>query len=691
MAGNRKNNQAAALMQERAQGQQITGQNTERQQGSAADSMNYSITGDFMRAEDILQKQEPTYPGRDGVIGQKEIDAAFQRLLQDKTDLSAFKDRIRENHEYFEMCNTSGRLRNREKKKKYQKSQSGFLFNSIANKHADFMDNFPEPAILPREESDQDVSKTLTSILPCIHEQNDFEKTYSECCYDKLIGGTSAYAVVWNGQKLNGLGDIEVRPADLMNLYWESGVEDIQKSKDLFYVRMEDTEKLEKQYPFLAGKIGGANEFTDARYVYETQTDTSKYTTVIEWYYKKTILAQNGIGETVTKEVLHYCKFVPGQLIFASENAPEEYPNGWYEHGLYPFVFDALFPLKGSPAGFGYVDVIKSPQEYIDRLDTVIEENAEWKALPRYFLPQGAGINDADFRDMDKRLLKYTGNIDGLKPIETPDLPAVSLNVRTMKVDELKEVSGNRDFSQGTSSGGVTAASAIAALQEAGSKLSRDMIKSSYNAFRSVIYQEIELIRQFYDTQRAFRITEPNEQYSFLKFDNRAMKAGQQINEFGQALAGRTPYFDIRISAQKASPYARITQNELAKELYSAGMFNPQLADQALICIGMMDFDGKDEVLQKINTNYTLYMQNMQLQAQVGQLAQVAAAMTGDPQTAALAQAVSQQGEQGQQIPTSRKQIGGTVETDSIGNNRATGNPKADRSKQATAERAEAR
>ena len=32
---------------------------------------------------------------------------------------------------------------------------SGWLFNAIANKHADVMDNFPSANVLPREEGDR--------------------------------------------------------------------------------------------------------------------------------------------------------------------------------------------------------------------------------------------------------------------------------------------------------------------------------------------------------------------------------------------------------------------------------------------------------------------------------------------------------------------------------------------------------
>ena len=58
----------------------------------------------------------------------------------------------------------------------------------------------------------------------------------------------------------------------------------------------------------------------------------------------------------------------------------------------------------------------------------------------------------------------------------------------------------------GGTSGGVTAATAIAALQEAGGKLSRNMIADGYDAFGDVVTLVIELVRQFYGLRRQFRL-----------------------------------------------------------------------------------------------------------------------------------------------------------------------------------------
>ena len=198
------------------------------------------------------------------------------------------------------------------------------------------------------------------------------------------------------------------------------------------------------------------------------------------------------------------------------------------------------------------------------------------------------------------------------------------------KIEELKETSGNRDFSQGSTASGVTAASAIAALQEAGSKLSRDMIKSSFRAYKNVVYQVIELMRQFYDIPRAFRITNKTGQMDFLTFDNSLLRGGGKENSFGIMIGGRMPYFDISIAPQKASPFAKVSQNELAKEMYNLGFFNPEFSDQALACLDMMMFDGKEELMQKIERNGTMYQKIMQMQLTIQKMAALISQSTGD-------------------------------------------------------------
>lgn len=561
---------------------------------------------------------------RINVIGENEINKANEILKKYKDGKKNLEQRIIDNEQWWKIRHWE-QIRG-ETENKDPEPSSAWLFNSIANKHADFMDNFPEPIILPREESDKMTAQVLSDVVPCIMEQNGYEKTYSDTCWYKLKAGTGVYGVFWNSEKENGIGDVDIRQMDILSLFWEPGIKNIQESKNVFSVQLVDNEVLEGKYEFLKGTLSKGEDGQLAKYYYDDEVDTSEKSLVVDWYYKKTI--RNGL---TVREVLHYCKYVGNHVLYATENNADTAITGLYDHGQYPFIFDVMFQEEGTPTGFGYIDTMKDCQMYIDKMNQVIIKNALAAARPRYFVRDTAGLNIDDLMDLSNDIVKVTGNIseEFIRPIQTTPLNGAYLQVLQNKIDELKETSGNRDFSQGSTTSGVTAASAIAALQEAGSKLSRDMIKNTYNAYSEIVKLVIELIRQFYTVPRVFRITGNDGVQNFVSFDNRGMNiAGGE--EYGLDIGNRVPVFDIKISAQKASPFTRISQNEFAKELYNLGFFNPQLSDQALSCIEMMDFDGKEEVRRRIEENGTMYQQIQQMQQQMQMMAQVIAESTGD-------------------------------------------------------------
>lgn len=485
-----------------------------------------------------------------------------------------------------------------------EKPTSAWLFNSIINKHADMMDNFPKPNVLPRSRDSQIDAEKLAKIVPVVLEQNGYQTTYSRKAYDYISDGTAITGVFWDNTKNDGMGDVAIRQIDIHNIFWKPGIEDIQESPEVFTVAAVDNKELVKMYPQMEGKVG--NDKTTVKYEADDSTDDSSMSEVVDWYYKVVEYEDVMIDESGTtlprpKTILHYCKYCNGEVLYSSEN--EGLENGFYQHGKFPFVFQVMFPIKDYPAGFGYIDVMKEPQKYIDVLDQLLADNAFKVGTERYFVRRSLGLNVDDFADYSKPFVEFDGNLDdALKPIDTPTIPAFVLQYQTNKIEELKETSGNRDFSQGTTSGGVTAASAIAALQEAGSKLSRDMIRAAHNAFTEECYLVIELIRQFYTEPREFRIDDGKGGYEFVDYDNANIAAETSAD----GILKSKPIFDLQVTAEKKSPFSRAAQNETAKELYSMGLFNPDMAEPALVCLDMMDFEGKDEIKKKVQDNSIL-------------------------------------------------------------------------------------
>ncbi len=528
---------------------------------------------------------EPLLP-----IDKPQIRAAMDTLTRYKEGKYNLEKRIVENEQWWKMRHWE---LIRDKAKNTVEPASGWLFNSIANKHADAMDNYPEPNVLPREQGDEEHAKMLSSILPVILDRNDFEKIWSDVWWYKLKTGTGCYGVFWNSTLNSGAGDVDIRQMDILNVFWEGGIKDIQNSRNLFTVELIDNTLLEEQYPKLKGKLGG-HSINVAKYLYDDTIDTTNKTPVVDWYYKKNI---NG------KKTVHYCKFVNDVVLYASENEEYYKERGYYDHGMYPFVFDSLFVEEGTPCGFGFIDVMKDTQMYIDKLNQIIIKNAMQSGKRRFFISDNTGVNEEEFADWSREFVHVAGNIDDrtIREISVSQLDSSVMNILQLKINELKEISGNRDVMQGGTSAGVTAASAIAALQESGSKLSRDMIKGSYRAFKAVNYLIIELIRQFYNESRSFRIIGAGGEVDFVEFSNYSINT----DTFSEGLT--KPVFDIEVTVQKSSPFTKTAQNELAKQMYTAGMFNPENCEQALICLEMMDFDGKNTVIDKVSKNAQLY------------------------------------------------------------------------------------
>jgi hypothetical protein len=180
-----------------------------------------------------------------------------------------------------------------------------------------------------------------------------------------------------------------------------------------------------------------------------------------------------------------------------------------------------------------------------------------------------------------------------------------------------------RDFSQGGVAGGVTAASAIAALQEAGGKISRDINKGTYRSYSKIVYMVIELIRQFYDEARNFRITGEEGIADYIQFSNAGIKPQPLAAAYpGAQEAYRLPIFDIKVRAQRSNPFSREANNQLALALLGQGVFAPQNVDAALVALEMMDFESKQKVKQMVQKNGQAF-------AIVNQLVQLMTAQAG--------------------------------------------------------------
>lgn len=511
-------------------------------------------------------------------LTKSDLTAFRETLARYKSGKLALEQRIVEAEQFWKLRHTASLRSGGE-----AEPASGWLVNAILSKHSDAVDAYPEPICLAREAGDTDEAKLLSAILPVILRSNDFEKTWSDVWWYKLKSGTGVYGVFWDGTRLGGMGDIAIEKVDILNLFWEPGVRDIQQSKYLFHVTNCDSDSLCARYPALTDSLCAPAGGTVRKYLTDDAIPAENKIELIEVYYKK-------------RGLLHYAKFAGDTLLFATEGNPD-YPRGWYDHGQYPFVFDPLFPEEGYPdCGYGYVDLCKDAQRSVDTLNACLLKNALVGATPRWFIRSDGGVNEQEYADFTRPFVHVQGRVDtdSLQQIVTQPLPGVYVELLQEKIDEIKQVAGNRDVNNG-GSGAITSASGLALLQEAGNGLSRDMIESGYRAVRHIVHLCIELMRQFYSLPRTFRIVGEGNAEQFVRYTNAVLRGGEN--------PCRLPEFDIDVQVQSENRYSASAYNQLAIQLYSLGIFRPENADTAALMLGMMDFKGKDALLRAIREN----------------------------------------------------------------------------------------
>lgn len=532
-----------------------------------------------------------------GKVSDALIDRAKRAFAEYRSDKAELMTRIKDDEKFYRDAykRTTGTINAK------MDCNTSFIFAAIENARADAVENYPVPNILERSETGTQVAEVLTRIIPAQLEYSGFRRVYKENVRNKNKYGTAIYGVFYN----EFTKEIDIKALDIPDVYVDMHLSDIQDSPFMFICAAIDNDVLKKTYPKFSVLFNG-----DA--TIETLTDDYKLTnrtTVIDCYYKK----DDGS--------LHMMKICKDTIIAATEDM-DGYEAGMYAHGKYPVVFDVLYPQEHCPFGFGMIDIAKSTQIEINKLDNAITENVIVNSKPRYLTKRNGGIDESEFMDLQNNVVHYEGDTDALRPIQATSLHEVCLTHREYKKDELKELLANRDFQQGETTGGVTAASAIERLQQAGEKRSRSTIDDTYDAFSDIVYMTIELMRQFYRDEREFRVSDDSGQREFQRFSNKMMFAPVYT---AAGVHWDKLQFDIDVVPQRENPYTRETANNTILTFWQSGLLAPENADVSVVALKNMNFDGKDKLIRDIRA---LQQQEESKQMQQEQMQSVPADMT---------------------------------------------------------------
>lgn len=472
------------------------------------------------------------------------------------------------------------------------------IFSTVENIQADLMDEYPEAVVTPESSNDEKIGKILTRVVAQNHEACDYLYEYNDLIHDLLVGGYMVQEVGWDPNLNYGFGGAYIRCVSNKNIMFDPLCANIQDGRAVFKIERLPTSWFKQHYPDYAEYFSGGSDLVpDDHFSFGTEIESKEtnYMILLEAWIR-TYDAENH------KYSVHMLQIAGGQLL---ENSYIEKPEGYFMHGMYPFVCTPLYKIKGSPFGRGIVDMFKNPQQYSDKINQILLKNALTAGTNRILVQKGSADLD-EIRDFSKQIIEVS-NIGGITWFQDRPLPAFLMNYMINMQNSIKEESGSNDFSRGNTTGGVTAASAITALMDASSKRSRKEAQVIHNGFAQAVRMELEVEREFETETRTVEITVMGEKQS-LSIQEGFFKDVQNGYD-------RLPVeFRVSIKPARESRFTNLSNNELILQImtmYQGRTINPAILMEA------MNFEGKDIVLEKLKAS-----QQQSIEALQGQLAE---------------------------------------------------------------------
>lgn len=484
------------------------------------------------------------------------------------------------------------------------KPTTPIITSTIENLKADLSDEFPEAVIVPDNPNDTVLAKILTVVLNQELDASGWEGEYDKIIQDVLNCGWCPIEVGYDPFSNSGVGGAYVRYVVNKNWMCDPTTANLQDGRAVFKMERKPLDWFVQRYPDHAPYMKGDDNLVDFHHDdFEAPTSPTRdnYVRLIEAWFRV-------YDREAKKYRVHFVKVAGGVVL---ENSAIEKPEGYYEHGLYPFVICRLFHEKGSALGFGITDLFKDANRFSDKLDQILLLNAYRASRPRLLVQKGL-VDLDEALDYANEVIEVDGAPAAVATWQpTQPLPSYIMQYIQLIRSTIKEESGSNDQSRGGTPSGVTAASAISALQDMATKRSRMEARVVHYAFKECVRMVLSVLREFDVVPRQVAVTIDGVQNLF-PFDRRSLKKLMNASD------GLPIEHYVSVKTARQTKYSRMSHNELWLQMLQTlgGQVDPVIMFEGL------EYDEKEQLLDNIRRAQSGGM--MALQQQVAQLSQVA-------------------------------------------------------------------
>jgi len=477
------------------------------------------------------------------------------------------------------------------------------LKSTLNNCIADQMDNMPEAVMLPERPDLVEQAEDITDMLRFVLAQNDFEGLHRMRVEDFLCTGSAVTQIAWDRDMDNGRGGIAVIRWPVEAFLWDPQSDTIQGARAVMKVSWHPMSWYAERYPEKAAWVAdeeGQYEQLGVPIAQESKiTADEARAMLVEYWYRK-------YNAKTRKYTVNVAYLAGGALLEHHENV--------YTHGLYPFVVDAYTRVEGYPVGDGMVQELAPMMRYINKYAKYIDTNLRMSSKARMLIKRDSGIDKSAMADWSKDIIEGDRiDSEAMQWLQHPPFSGMVTNQMLQLQSDLKMDSGQNQFTRGETTGGVTAASAISALQEAGGKITRLRTAILNQGFREIVWQIIWLMSQFYTDDRVRMITGTDGRQRPVIFSSKYL--------FGESGAVEPPPYTVQIQVQRRNPLRVQAQNEMFIQAYSMAAQAQQTFPLSVL-FELLNVDGKDRVLPVLRQVDAATQQMQQMAQAVQQLQQ---------------------------------------------------------------------
>lgn len=545
------------------------------------------------------------------------VEEAYSLLEVFQQGCKAYHDKAKENRKIVLMDDPKQDSQSA-KKKTIQLQTLKSTYNCII---ADQMDNMPEPQLLPERADLIPVVDDMNDAVRYVFSHNQYEKIHRRRVEDFVAVGTAVTQICWDETMDGGEGNIAIIRWPVESFLWDPLSEDIQNGRACIKVSWHPLSWYAAHYPDVAQYVNA--ETGEHESVGMTEQQSAKYgddeelAMMMEYWYRR-------FDAATKKYTINVAYLAGGALLDHAEDV--------FEHGMYPFVMDVFSCVDGMPVGPGQVDEMAPTMRYINRYMAYIDMNLRMSSKGRILLRKGSGIDKDALANWETDIIEG----DRVSPEDVHWLqnqPFTGMVVQQLLQlqSDIKQDSGQNQMTRGETAGGVTAASAISALQEAGGKITRLRTAVLNHGFSEIVTHVMWLMHQFYDKDRRILISGQDVDVS----------AARLMSDRNKKVYPAPPY-TVQVQVSRRNPLRVQAQNDLFLQAYSmsaqSGASFPLTA-----LFQLLNVDGKDKILPVLMQNDQTQQLIQSLQQQVMQLTE--AGQTQQKQMASLQATIAKQNE----------------------------------------------